>query len=61
MGGAAAHNCGQIGAALLTLGNSAPLNYLPVLLGVSVFTGALTGLIASLLFRAMERTNLMKA
>jgi heptaprenyl diphosphate synthase len=61
MGGAAAHNCGQIAAALITLGNTAPLNYLPVLLGVSLFTGALTGFIASLLFRAMAHTNLLKA
>ena len=59
MGGAAAHNCGQIAAALVTLGNSAPLAYLPVLLLVSLFTGALTGFIAGLLFRAMRHTNLM--
>jgi heptaprenyl diphosphate synthase len=61
MGGAAAHNCGQVAAAVLTLGNLAPLGYLPLLLGISLFTGTLTGLIAGLLFRAMEHTNLMKA
>ena len=38
----------------LTLGNGAPLAYLPFLLLVSLFTGALTGLIAALLFRAMH-------
>jgi heptaprenyl diphosphate synthase len=46
---------------MITLGSAAPLAYLPVLLGVSLITGALTGFIASLLFRAMENTKLMKA
>lgn len=59
VGGAAAHNCGQVAAAILTLGNTAPLYYLPVLLGVSLFTGALTGLIAACLFRALAHTGLM--
>ena len=58
VGGAAAHNCGQVAAAVLTLGNTAPLYYLPVLLGVSLFTGALTGLIAACLFRALGHTKL---
>lgn len=61
IGGAAAHNCGQVAAAMLTLGNTAPLYYLPLLLGVSLFTGALTGFAAGLLFRALEYTSLMKA
>ena len=43
VGGAAAHNCGQVAAAMLTLGSAAPLAYLPFLLLVSLFTGALTG------------------
>ena len=60
VGGAAAHNCGQVAAAVLSLGNSGPLYYLPILLGVSLFTGALTGLIASCLFRALSYTGLMK-
>lgn len=60
VGGAAAHNCGQVAAAILTLGNTAPLYYLPVLLGVSLFTGALTGLIAACLFQALAHTDLMK-
>lgn len=60
MGGAAAHNCGQVAAAILTLGNTAPLYYLPVLLGVSLFTGALTGVVAACLFRALGHTDLMK-
>ena len=60
VGGAAAHNCGQVAAAILTLGNTAPLYYLPILLGVSLFTGALTGLIAACLFQALAHTDLMK-
>ena len=60
VGGAAAHNCGQVAAAVLTLGNTAPLYYLPVLLGVALFTGALTGLISACLFRALAHTDLMK-
>ena len=60
VGGAAAHSCGQVAAAVLTLGNTAPIYYLPVLLGVSLFTGALTGLIAACLFRALAHTTLMK-
>ena len=58
--GAAAHNCGQVLAAVLTLGNAAPLAYLPFLLLVSLFTGALSGFIAALLFRAMKNTQLMQ-
>ena len=60
VGGAAAHNCGQVAAAVVSLGNTAPLYYLPVLLGVSLFTGALTGLIAACLFRALAHPDLMK-
>ena len=57
VGGAAAHNCGQVAAAMLTLGSAAPLAYLPFLLVVSVFTGALTGFVAALLFRAMRHAR----
>ncbi len=60
VGGAAAHNCGQVAAAVLTLGSAAPLAYLPVLLLVSLFTGALTGFVASLLLRAMQNTQILK-
>ena len=52
--GAAAHNIGQICAAIVVLGGTAVLGYLPVLLGVSLLTGSLTGFVASLLFRAMR-------
>ena len=54
--GAAAHNCGQVCAALIMLGSTAPLYYLPFLLLVSLFTGALSGLITAFLFRAMAHT-----
>ena len=60
VGGAAAHNCGQIAAAVLTLGSAAPLYYLPVLLAVSLLTGGLTGLAAACLFRGLRHTDLMK-
>ena len=58
VGGAAAHNCGQTAAAVLTLGSAAPLYYLPVLLAVSLATGAVTGLPAACLFQALGHTNL---
>lgn len=57
MGGAAAHSCGQIAAALLSLGSAAPLYYLPVLLTVSLFTGALTGLVSACLFQGLGHVN----
>ena len=60
VGGAAAHNCGQVAAAVVTLGNTAPVYYLPILLGVSLATGALTGLLASGLFRSLAHTHLLK-
>ena len=60
IGGAAAHNCGQVAAAILTLGNTAPLYYLPVLLWVSLLTGTLTGVISGCLFRALRHTKLIK-
>ena len=41
--GAAAHNTGQILAAMAVLGSRAPLVYLPPLLLCSLVTGAVTG------------------
>ncbi len=61
MGGAAAHNCGQVAAAVLTLGNTAPAAYLPALLLVSLVTGALTGYLSCLLFRGLSRTGLLSS
>ena len=60
IGGAAAHHCGQVAAAMLTHGNTAPLGYLPLLLWVSLLTGAATGLLAALLFRFLSRANILK-
>lgn len=60
MGGAAAHNCGQVTAAMVTLGNSAPLYYLPVLLVAGLVSGALNGLLASLLFRSAAHAKLLQ-
>lgn len=60
VGGAAAHNIGQIGAAMIVLGGTAVLGYLPVLLAVSLLTGTLTGFVAGLLFRAMKNVKLSR-
>ena len=60
VGGAAAHNCGQIAAAVLTLWSTAPLAYLPVLLAASLLTGAVTGVAAVCLFRALDRTGVLR-
>jgi heptaprenyl diphosphate synthase len=45
--GAAAHNTGQIIAAVALLGTSAPVVYLPPLLLASILTGAVTGAICT--------------
>lgn len=58
IGGAAGHNLGQMAAALITLGNTAVLGYLPVLLGVSLLTGTLTGFVTALLLRATDKIRL---
>lgn len=58
IGGAAAHNIGQMAAAVITLGNTMVLGYLPFLLAVSLFTGTLTGFVSGLLFRAMKNIDL---
>ena len=54
IGGAAAHNCGQVAAAILTLGNTAPLYYLPVLLIAGTVAGALIGLAAAYLTKRVD-------
>ena len=58
IGGAAAHNIGQMAAAIITLGNTMVLGYLQILLAVSLLTGTLTGFVAALLFRAMAHVTL---
>lgn len=52
IGGAAAHHCAQVLAAVLMLGSAAPLRYLPVLLAVSPLSGALTGFLTAVLLRS---------
>ena len=47
IGGAAAHNIGQIGAAIVTLGTTDVIGYLPLLLVSAVPLGFVTGLTAS--------------
>ena len=54
VGGAAAHNIGQMAAAVITLGSTMVLGYLPFLLLVSLLTGTLTGFVTALLLRATE-------
>ena len=49
MAGAAAHNVGQILAAMAVLGSGAPILYLPALLLASVVTGGVTGMASLLL------------
>ena len=49
--GAAAHNPGQILAAMAVLGSRAPLAYLPPLLLCSLATGAFTGGVSAMLVR----------
>ena len=55
VGGAAAHNLGQLGAASLVIGIKAVVYYLPFLLLAAVVTGFLVGLAASYL---LKRINL---
>ena len=54
VGGAAAHNIGQMAAACITLGSTMVLGYLPFLLAVSLVTGTLTGFVTALLMRATQ-------
>lgn len=53
--GAAAHNCGQILAAIVTLRSVWAVSYLPPLLLASLLTGTLTALIASPLFLSLDK------
>ena len=56
IGGAAAHNVGQIAAAVPYLGSPAPLLYLPPLLGCALVTGTVIGLAALLLVHRVPAT-----
>lgn len=55
--GAAAHNTGQILAAIAVLGSHAPLLYLPPLLMASVLTGGVTGAASILLVHRVPQVT----
>ncbi len=60
MGGAAAHNTGQIIMASIMLKNTVVFAYLPVLLFTGLITGLLTAIISVNLFTIFEKTNSVK-
>jgi len=60
MGGAAAHNSGQIVAASLMMKNMAVFAYLPVLLITGLVTGIFTAIIAMNLFFVFEKNKRVK-
>ncbi|NLX64174.1 MAG: Gx transporter family protein [Clostridiaceae bacterium] len=60
MGGAAAHNSGQIVAASLMMKNTAIFAYLPILLITGLVTGILTAIIAMNLFLVFDKNNRVK-
>lgn len=55
--GAAAHNIGQIAAAMILMNSVYIGAYLPYLLIISLFTGFLTGLLSSGVIRALLKTQ----
>lgn len=57
--GAAAHNIGQILAAMAMMGSVYILVYLPFLLMISVLTGLITGAAAGSSLRALSKTGLV--
>lgn len=60
IGGAAAHNIGQVAMASAIMGSSSVFAYLIVLLLVAVITGVLTGTVASALFEKLEKTGTLR-
>lgn len=60
MGGATAHNTGQILVASLMMRNAAIFAYLPVLLMTGLVTGLLTAIIAVNLFSIVEKNKSVK-
>ena len=56
--GAAAHNIGQILAAMIVLKSTLVISYLPPLLLISIFTGILTGTVAAGTLRALWAAKL---
>lgn len=60
IGGAAAHNAGQVFMASLLLYSPAVFSYLSILLVAAVATGLLTGTVALHLFNKLERIGFLK-
>lgn len=60
MGGAAAHNAGQIAAAGLMMKNAAIFAYLPILLITGLATGLITAIISMNLFYIFEKNSRVK-
>ena len=58
--GSAAHNIGQILAACVYFKTASVICYLPILLMAAVLMGLVTGYIAVLLFKALERSDFKK-
>ena len=58
---AAAHNLGQICAAMAVMKTPAVISYLPALLVTAVFAGALTGAAAAGVFRAAQSSGFAQA
>ena len=56
--GAAAHNIGQIGAAILVLGTTDVIGYLPLLLIVSIPMGLVTGLACTVVLGHLNALHL---
>ena len=57
IGGAVAHNIGQVAVACIAVQTAAVLSYLPVLMISAVITGALTGIAAKYAIAALERAG----
>lgn len=56
--GAAAHNIGQIGAAVVVLGTTDVIGYLPMLLVVSIPMGLVTGLVCTVVLGHLKTLHL---
>ena len=56
--GGSAHNAGQLIAAMLMLGSSTPLYYLPFLLVAGMLSGILTGLVSFFLLRTWRAAKI---
>ncbi|MDP2401802.1 MAG: Gx transporter family protein, partial [Actinomycetota bacterium] len=59
--GSAAHVCGQILAATLLLGTTAPLLLFPISLALALLSGVATGLVARLLLSRLPSLSLSPA